>query len=256
MKRTFSRQCVPQRFEVLSGNEVALRSQEIDHLAVDGQTSGRFATQLADDISNASLKSLALRLAVHHKARQRRLGIEHNQRAGGDELVNGTLSRGELDRDEGPVTRARRDKHAVATSPTLVQMRCNSIDQRSRFVEEVHQVLADDAAPHDALAMWRHVFRAYALPRLLIVTIRHARGVGHVNDHRGGARAYRHLRALWACDVGRARSGASWRARHAHAPVRFRHEPDQPARSGRECVPTMKVPVYSYPRKEVAKRLP
>lgn len=171
MKRTFSRQCVPQRFEVLSGNEVALRSQEIDHLAVDGQTSGRFATQLADDISNASLKSLALRLAVHHKARQRRLGIEHNQRAGGDELVNGTLSRGELDRDEGPVTRARRDKHAVATSPTLVQMRCNSIDQRSRFVEEVHQVLADDAAPHDALAMWRHVFRAYALPRLLIITI-------------------------------------------------------------------------------------
>jgi hypothetical protein len=52
-----------------------------------------------------------------------------------------------------------------------MEIRGNGIDERSGFVEEMNEVLAGNGASHHALAVWRHMFGAYARARMLAIRI-------------------------------------------------------------------------------------
>lgn len=156
-ERAFSRERVPHRLKVLSSDEIALCSEDVHHLAIDSQTGWRRGAEAPDDVADATLKPFLIRLAVHHETRERCRRVENPQAARGRELVDRTTPGGELDGYQTPMTRANRHKEHVPTTPTVRQMRGYGIDERLRVIEEMDEVLADDAPTYDALAVWRHL---------------------------------------------------------------------------------------------------
>src|SRR4026209_169028 len=82
--RAFRREGVPQLFKVLSGKEVALRGEDVDHFTVRGQPGCRVTAQPTDDVTYAPLKLLTIGLAVDHQRRERRRRVKDHKPSRGN----------------------------------------------------------------------------------------------------------------------------------------------------------------------------